>query len=60
MPPDILIITGGKQSLGGFLLWDSINSRVYFSDKLWPDFKGDDLISIIQKVFNKKQGIFKP
>nr|AIF00786.1 undecaprenyl pyrophosphate synthase [uncultured marine group II/III euryarchaeote KM3_139_C07] len=54
MPPDIIIITGGKKSLGGFLLWDSINSRAYFFDKLWPDFKGDDLTSIIQNVFNKK------
>jgi undecaprenyl diphosphate synthase len=60
IPPDIIIITGGIRSLGGFLLWDSINSKVYFSDKLWPDFKVDDLTSIIQTIFNKKRGIFKP
>ena len=52
MPPDIIIITGKRKFFGGFLLWDSINSKVYFSDKLWPDIKSNDLRDIIQKSFN--------
>ena len=51
MPPEIIIITGKKKSLDGFLLWDSVKSKVYFSNKLWPDIKIDDLNVIIQKVF---------
>jgi undecaprenyl diphosphate synthase len=51
IPPEVIIITGKKKFLGGFLLWDSVNSKVYFSDKLWPDIKIDDLKEIIQKVF---------
>lgn len=54
MPPDVIILTGKKQFFGGFLLWDSIKSKVYFSDKLWPDIKVNDLKVIIQKIFNKK------
>ena len=51
IPPDVIIITGKRKFFGGFLLWDSIKSKIYFSDILWPDIKIDDLISIIQKIF---------
>ena len=51
VPPDVLVITGKRKFFGGFLLWDSVKSRVYFSDKLWPDIKSDDLKEIIQKLF---------
>lgn len=37
IPPD-LIIKNGKEKIPGLLLWDSINSKVYFTKKLWPDF----------------------
>jgi undecaprenyl diphosphate synthase len=51
IPPDLIIITGKRKFFGGFLLWDSIKSKIYFSDKLWPDIKIDDLNVIIQKIF---------
>ena len=51
IPPDVIIITGKRKFFGGFLLWDSIKSKIYFSDILWPDIKIDDLNSIIQKIF---------
>lgn len=51
VPPDVLVITGKRKFFGGFLLWDSIKSKIYFSDKLWPDIKSDDLNEIIQKLF---------
>lgn len=37
LPPDLIIKTG-KKKLPNLLLWDSVNSMVYFSDKFWPDF----------------------
>ena len=36
---DLIIRTGNRFSLSGFLLWYSDYSEVIFSEKLWPDFK---------------------
>ena len=58
--PDLIIRTGGQKRISNFLLWQSAYSEMYFTSKLWPDFKVDDLTSIIQTIFNKKRGIFKP
>jgi undecaprenyl diphosphate synthase len=33
LPPDLIIITGKKRSLNGFLLWDSANAVIYHSNK---------------------------
>ena len=38
LPPELIIKTGLKQELSGFLLWDSAKSKVYFAKVLWPDF----------------------
>ncbi len=51
VPPDTILLTGGKKNLDGFLLWDCVGSRIVFSDKLWPEFKDVDFIEIIQKLF---------
>ena len=40
--PDLLIRTGGEKRLSNFLLWQLAYSELYFSDKLWPDFKEKD------------------
>jgi undecaprenyl diphosphate synthase len=36
--PDLVIRTGGEQRLSDFLLFESANSELYFSGKMWPDF----------------------
>lgn len=41
--PDLVIRTGGRQRLSGFLLWQAAYSELYFSPKLWPDFSESDL-----------------
>ncbi len=41
--PDLIIRTGGELRLSNFLLWESAYSELYFSNKLWPDWCGDDL-----------------
>jgi len=44
MPPlDLLIRTSGEVRLSNFLLWQSAYAELYFTDKLWPDFKPADL-----------------
>lgn len=45
--PDLIIRTGGDKRLSNFLLWHSAYSEIEFCDKLWPDFKADDLKRII-------------
>ena len=40
--PDLLIRTGGEKRLSNFLLWQLAYSELYFSAKLWPDFKEKD------------------
>lgn len=40
--PDLLIRTSGEMRLSNFLLWQLSYSELYFTDKLWPDFKKKD------------------
>jgi len=35
---DLLIRTSGEARLTDFLLYETQNSHLYFSEKLWPDF----------------------
>lgn len=45
--PDLIIRTGGEYRLSNFMLWQASYSELYFTDKLWPDFKKEDLIAAI-------------
>ncbi|MDO5477902.1 MAG: isoprenyl transferase [Clostridia bacterium] len=45
--PDLIIRPSGEYRLSNFLLWGSAYSEFWFSDILWPDFTGDDLIKAI-------------
>ena len=47
--PDLVIRTGGEERISNFLLWQSAYSEFMFTDKLWPDFKKEDLIDCIEK-----------
>lgn len=44
LPPlDLLIRTGGEVRISNFLLWQCAYAELFFSDKLWPDFDGNEL-----------------
>ena len=44
LPPlDLLIRTGGEHRISNFLLWQAAYAELYFTDRLWPDFKPADL-----------------
>lgn len=48
-PVDYLIRTGGNPHLSnGFMMWDTQDAQLYFSDKLWPDFTGVDFNKAIK------------
>jgi short-chain Z-isoprenyl diphosphate synthase len=41
--PDLVIRTSGEIRLSGFMTWQTTDSELYFSDKLWPDFDEREL-----------------
>jgi undecaprenyl diphosphate synthase len=45
--PDLLIRTGGELRLSNFLLWQTSYTELYFTEVLWPDFRGNDLLRSI-------------
>lgn len=49
LPPEIIIYTGQQQKTKGFLLWDSTESNIIFSNILWPEFGKDDFIRILKE-----------
>ncbi len=57
--PDILIRTGGQKRLSNFMLWQLAYSELYFLDKLWPDFKSNDLKRIIKNYRSIKRNFGK-
>ena len=47
--PEILIRTGGEYRISNFLLWQIAYTELFFSKKMWPDFRKKDLKTIIEK-----------
>ncbi len=47
--PDLLIRTGDTQRLSNFLLWQLAYTEIFFEKKLWPDFKKNDYVKILNK-----------
>ncbi|WP_430787358.1 isoprenyl transferase [Virgibacillus flavescens] len=48
--PDIIIRTGGEQRISNFLLWQSANSRLWYTDTYFPDFTKELLIQAIEEA----------
>ncbi len=53
--PEILIRTGGHRRLSNFMLWQLAYSELFFMNKLWPDFKFNDLVKIIKEFKKTKR-----
>jgi len=45
--PELLIRTSGECRISNFLLWQIAYAELYFTQKLWPDFRKDDLYEAI-------------
>jgi undecaprenyl diphosphate synthase len=45
--PELLIRTSGEYRISNFLLWQIAYSELYFTPKLWPDFRKEDLYEAI-------------
>ena len=45
---DLLIRTGRERRLSDFLLFESAYAELHFSDRMWPDFTGEDLAAAVE------------
>jgi undecaprenyl diphosphate synthase len=45
--PELLIRTSGETRISNFLLWQIAYTELYFTSKLWPDFRREDLYEAI-------------
>lgn len=55
--PDLLIRTSGEIRLSNFMLWQLAYTEFWFTDVLWPDFRGEHLVEAIE-VFQSRQRRF--
>jgi undecaprenyl diphosphate synthase len=52
---DLLIRTGGEQRLSDFLLWESAYAELVFTDRMWPDFDGEDLEAAVAEFRRRER-----
>jgi undecaprenyl diphosphate synthase len=53
--PELLIRTSGEHRISNFLLWQIAYSELYFTPKLWPDFRKEDLFESIYDFQNRER-----
>ena len=52
---DLLIRTGGEKRLSDYLLWESAYAELFFSDRMWPEFDGNDLESAVHDFRHRER-----
>lgn len=45
--PELLIRTSGEYRISNYLLWQIAYAELYFTQKLWPDFRREDLYEAV-------------
>jgi undecaprenyl diphosphate synthase len=45
--PDLIIRTSDEMRFSNFLLWEAAYAELWFSPKLWPDFRPEDLAAAV-------------
>jgi undecaprenyl diphosphate synthase len=53
--PELLIRTSGEHRISNFLLWQIAYAELYFTPKLWPDFRREDLYQAIVDYQNRER-----
>jgi len=53
--PELLIRTSGEYRISNFLLWQIAYAELYFTPKLWPDFRKEDLYKAIVDFQNRER-----
>jgi undecaprenyl diphosphate synthase len=52
---DLLIRTGAELRLSDLLGWDSGYAELIFSEKMWPDFDGEDLRAAVEDYLGRER-----
>ncbi|MFK7921455.1 MAG: isoprenyl transferase [Bacteroidia bacterium] len=55
--PELLIRTSGEYRISNFLLWEIAYTEIYITEKLWPDFRREDLYEALTD-FQKRERRF--
>ena len=55
--PELMIRTSGEYRISNYLLWQIAYAELYFTPKLWPDFRREDLFEAIVD-FQKRERRF--
>jgi len=53
--PELLIRTSGEQRISNFLLWEIAYSELYFTQKLWPDMRKEDLYEALYEYQQRER-----
>lgn len=52
---DLLIRTSGEKRLSGFMPWQMNYAELYFTDKMWPDFRPADLAEALKDFAGRQR-----
>jgi len=53
--PELMIRTSGETRISNFLLWQIAYAELYFTEKLWPDFRREDLYEALLNYQNRER-----
>lgn len=53
--PELMIRTSGEHRISNYLLWQMAYAEFYFTEKLWPDFRKEDLYEAIVDYQNRER-----
>lgn len=53
--PELMIRTSGEQRISNFMLWQLAYAELYFTEKLWPDFRKQDFVDAIIDFQNRER-----
>lgn len=53
--PELMIRTSGEHRISNFLLWQLAYAELYFTPKLWPDFREEDFFDAILSFQNRER-----
>ncbi len=53
--PELVIRTSGEQRIGGFLMWQSVHSELYFCEAYWPGFRRVDFLRALRDFTRRER-----
>lgn len=53
--PELVIRTSGELRVGGFLMWQSAHSELYFCEAYWPDFRRVDFLRALRDFSRRER-----